>query len=360
MSQRARSSVALLLLVVMAVGCSAHRTVDEATPRIATPSSVASRSSAAPPVASSSHTRTARPSTSLPTNSPSVPLGVPTSASAVAGSPSVSASSAPPPKIPSSPDPSSRLPARGAPSLPLPQCRAATLRTVTPGTLTFATGPTPAPPWFDDADPADGRGYEAAVAAEVAATLGYDAAHVAWRSATAGPTGSDPFDVRIDRVPIPNLPGAGPDLSTGYFGITSTVLAREDSTAARVRRMAGLRGLRLAAVPDTVAVAAVIGTDHPATAVPDAGAAVSALLAGTVDAIVLTTPDALRTVADEPNLTAVGVLPTGRRQPAQFGMQLRHGSPLTACLSAAIDAMRAQGDLDALLATWLPPWPVLG
>jgi polar amino acid transport system substrate-binding protein len=43
--------------------------------------------------------------------------------------------------------------------------------------------------------------------------------------------------------------------------------------------------------------------------------------------------------------------PTG--QPEQFGAVLDKGSPLTACVSAAVDALRADGTLARLTDQWL-------
>ena len=37
-------------------------------------------------------------------------------------------------------------------------------------------------------------------------------------------------------------------------------------------------------------------------------------------------------------------------QPQQFGLVLSAGSPLTSCVSAAVDALRIEGRLDALAA----------
>jgi len=49
----------------------------------------------------------------------------------------------------------------------------------------------------------------------------------------------------------------------------------------------------------------------------------------------------------------VGQLPAAGSSPEQFGAVLDKGSPLTACISQAVDALRADGTLDTLVAQWL-------
>jgi polar amino acid transport system substrate-binding protein len=49
----------------------------------------------------------------------------------------------------------------------------------------------------------------------------------------------------------------------------------------------------------------------------------------------------------------VGQLPSGTGAPEQFGLVLDKGSPLTACVSQAVDALRADGTLASLTDTWL-------
>jgi len=48
----------------------------------------------------------------------------------------------------------------------------------------------------------------------------------------------------------------------------------------------------------------------------------------------------------------VGQLPPGN-SPEQFGMVLAKGSPLTPCVSKAVDALRQDGTLSALQQQWL-------
>ena len=53
-------------------------------------------------------------------------------------------------------------------------------QTLTKGELTVATDSPVYEPWFTNNTPSNGRGYESAVAYDVAALLGFDHSHVTW------------------------------------------------------------------------------------------------------------------------------------------------------------------------------------
>jgi polar amino acid transport system substrate-binding protein len=59
------------------------------------------------------------------------------------------------------------------------------------------------------------------------------------------------------------------------------------------------------------------------------------------------------TSAELEGATIVGQLPLGGAEPEQFGAVLDKDSPLTACVSEAVERLRADGTLAALEAQWL-------
>src|SRR3954471_8481057 len=59
-------------------------------------------------------------------------------------------------------------------------CTKQSLKTQTPGTLTVAPDKPAFPPYFEDNDPKNGRGFESAVAYAVAQKLGYAKTDVKW------------------------------------------------------------------------------------------------------------------------------------------------------------------------------------
>ncbi|HET7823052.1 MAG TPA: transporter substrate-binding domain-containing protein, partial [Ornithinibacter sp.] len=82
--------------------------------------------------------------------------------------------------------------------------------------------------------------------------------------------------------------------------------------------------------------------------------AVQALKNKQIDGIVADLPTAFyMTSAQLDDGVIVGQLPAEGSTPEQFGAVLDKGSPLTACISQAVDALRADGTLDTLVSQWL-------
>ena len=243
--------------------------------------------------------------------------------------------------------------AAGDPATPLPQCTPTSLATRTAGTITFAAAGSSAP-WFQGA-PAQGQGFEPALARAVATTLGFNPDHISWTSApraavTAGTATG--FDVALGELATPD-DNAPVDYSTGYFPIAQAVVVRTATSAATVTEVAGLKTLRLGAVSGSAGLRAAqtITPGRATTAFGSRAPALTALRAGTVDAVILDLPTA---VTAGSGLTVLGQLPTGSEQPQQFGMVLAKGSALTGCVSAAIDLLRVNGTLAGLQQQWLP------
>ena len=169
--------------------------------------------------------------------------GVVASGSAIPSAPGTAGSTAAP-SVPSAPPVTS---APGAVASPLPQCRA--LKTVHTDRLTFTTSdPAPAP-WFVGNDPADGQGYEGAVAVAAAQVLGYTPGNISWvrtKRADIVAGRATGFDVAIDQLPTPDRTSPLVDYSTGYFPITDSVVTRPGATVPGT--LAALRTLRVAAV----------------------------------------------------------------------------------------------------------------
>jgi polar amino acid transport system substrate-binding protein len=82
--------------------------------------------------------------------------------------------------------------------------------------------------------------------------------------------------------------------------------------------------------------------------------AVAALQGGIVDGIVTDVPTAF--IMRDAQLTGgiiVGQLPSAGGAQEQFGIVMEKGSPLTACVSAVVDALKADGTLAAFLKEWI-------
>lgn len=252
--------------------------------------------------------------------------------------------------------------APGIPALPLPDCQTRRLHTVQSDVLTVGTGTVPDPPWFVSDDPADGHGLDAAVITEIATLLGYSPGKVVWQVG-AGPADlkAGSIDLLIGQEEIPDRPGVDRDWSTGYYDLSTAMVARVGTAAAAVTTTARLAALSIGAVigsdDEAAARAAIPGVR--VTSYPDVAAALKALSAGEVDALAVPTWRAVAEAQADSTLTVLGTLPTAGMQPPQLGIVLAAGSTLTACVSAAVDAMRVQGDLELLATTWIGDVPAL-
>ncbi|WP_111768162.1 ABC transporter substrate-binding protein [Nakamurella deserti] len=283
----------------------------------------------------------------------------PTSTSAAAGTgPSATASA--------SEDPSASAPA-GSASAPAGSgggaaagCTPGELPTLSPGTLTIATSEPAYEPWIVDNDPTNGQGYESAVAYAVAEQLGYDKAQVTWTrvpfEAVIAPTPKD-FDFDLNQVSISDERRAAVDFSSGYYDVVQAVVTVKGSPIEGVTTLAGLKDARLGAMIGTTSLDAISASIAPSSepAIFDSNdAGVQALQAGSIDGLVLDLPSALYVAnAQLPDGSLVGQLPASTADTEQFGLVLDKGSELTACVTAAVDALREDGTLDALAQQWI-------
>jgi polar amino acid transport system substrate-binding protein len=82
--------------------------------------------------------------------------------------------------------------------------------------------------------------------------------------------------------------------------------------------------------------------------------AVAALQAGQIDGVVADVPTTFyMRDAQLDGGVIIGQLKGTGDGAEQFGVVLQKGSPLTACVNIAIDALKADGTLDALLLEWI-------
>lgn len=244
--------------------------------------------------------------------------------------------------------------ATGAPA----SCEKASLTTLKPGVLTFGTDQPAYPPWFVGDVPANGKGFESAVAYAIAGKLGYTPEEVAWVrvpfNAAIAP-GPKTFDANLNEFSITEERKKAVDFSSPYYDVTQAVVTVKSSPAAKVTTLDGLRGLKLGAQVGTTSYNAAkgLGTSAPVSVYNNNDDAKAALTSGQIDALVLDLPTAFQVEAELPDGQIVGQLPAGGDKPEQFGIVLDKGSALTSCVSGAVDALRSDGTLAGLQQQWL-------
>ncbi len=239
-------------------------------------------------------------------------------------------------------------------------CAKGKLATETSGKLTIATDEPAYEPWFKDGKPANGEGFESAVAYAVAKELGYDKSAVVWQSVPfnkAFAPGEKTFDFDINQVSISDERKKAVDFSSGYYDVRQAVIALKDSKAAKATSLADLKDLKLGAQVGTTSLNYIDDVVKP-TREPAAYAkndqAKSALQNGQVDAIVVDLPTAFYiTAAEVTDATIVGQFENQGGTPEQFGLVLDKGSALTSCVTDAVDALRERGTLAKVEQQWL-------
>jgi len=247
-------------------------------------------------------------------------------------------------------------------------CNKDALATIYPGIFTVGTDQPAYPPWYIGDDPANGEGFESALAYAVAGQLGYGPEEVRWvRTPFNGALEPGPktFDANLSQFSITEQRKAAVDFSSPYFDVTQVVVTTKTSRAARVRSIADLKAVQLGVQVGT--------TSHTAAIAVDAGIPVElyntnadakvALTNAEIDALVADLPTAFTVAGELRGGMIVGQLPAGADDTEQFGIVLGKGSPLTRCVSSVVDALRSDGTLSRLENEWLADGgkaPVLG
>jgi polar amino acid transport system substrate-binding protein len=240
------------------------------------------------------------------------------------------------------------------------ECTPDSMETVADGTLTIATDDPAYEPWFVDNDPTNGQGYESAVAYAIAEQLGYTQDQVTWITVpfnkVVQPAPKD-FDFDVNQVSITEARREAVDFSSGYYDVVQTVITNKGSSIDGVTSIADLADAKLGAQVGTTSYTAIIDQIQPSEepAVFDTNdQAVQALNNGQIDGIVVDLPTAyFMTAVQLDDGTIVGQLPLPDGEPEQFGAVLDKDSPLTDCVSGAVDALREDGILDQIGQEWL-------
>ena len=237
-------------------------------------------------------------------------------------------------------------------------CTPSKLDTHKAGTLTVATDDPAYPPYFVDNDPTNGKGFESAVAYAIAKNLGYRQNQVDWvvepfnSSYAPGPKN---FDFDINQISITPKRAEQVDFSTPYFTNPQAVVALKGTEAAKATSLDELKDAQFGVQIGTTSLDALneeVQPDSQPKVFNDSNDVVTALKQGQVDAVVVDLYTAFYlTSAQVPEATVVGQFdaPGGDK----WGALLEKGSPLTACVSKAIDELRASNDLDNLEQRWL-------
>jgi polar amino acid transport system substrate-binding protein len=238
------------------------------------------------------------------------------------------------------------------------ECTPSQLQTHSAGTLTIATDKPAYPPYFEDDEPANGEGFESAVGYAIGKQLGYPQGKVKWTvepfdsSYAPGPKN---FDFDLNEISITPVREKAVDFSAPYYKAQQAVVALEGSEAAKAKSLAELKDTKFGVQIDTTSLSAVKEDIEPSSkpeVFNSSGDVVTALKNGQVEAVVVDLPTALYlTAAQVENATIVGQF--GKASGEEWGALLAKGSPLTACVSGAIESLEASGELEKITQRWM-------
>ena len=243
-------------------------------------------------------------------------------------------------------------------SVSVEDCTADSLETFEEGTLTIATDDPAFPPYFEDNDPTNGEGFESAVAYAIADELGFAEADVTWvvepfnRSYAPG---AKEYDFDVNQISITDKRAEAVDFSSPYYEAKQAVVALKDSPAADAATLADVADADIGVQIGTTsldAVDTVIQPSADAQVFDTSNDVVSALKNEQVDAVVVDVPTAFFLTAvqvTEAEIVGQFAGPEGD----EFGALLEKDSPLTDCVSAAIDSLRESGELAEIEEQWL-------
>lgn len=245
----------------------------------------------------------------------------------------------------------------------LDQCTPDQLDTFQSGKLTVATDNPAYPPYFEDNDPTNGKGFESAVAYAIADQLGFSADQVEWTvvpfNSSYAP-GPKKFDFDVNQISITPKREQAVDFSSPYYTANQAVVAMPGTLPDDLTTVGDLADVKIGVQIGTTsldAVNEVISPNEEPATFDTSNDVVTALEQGQVDAIVIDTPTALYlTAAQIPKAEIVGEFSAPEedgQNTDQWGALLAKDSPLTGCVSAAIDELRSSGELEKIQQQWI-------
>ena len=237
-------------------------------------------------------------------------------------------------------------------------CKPGQLPTETEGVLTVATDKPAYPPYFEDDDPTNGEGFESAVAYAIGEQLGYPPAKVKWTvepfNSSYAPGPKD-FDFDVNEISITPPREKAVDFSSPYYTANQAVVALKGSDAAAATSLADLQDASIGVQIGTTSLEAVEDKIEPndrPEVFNSSNDVVTALKNEQIDAVVVDLPTALYiTAAQVPSAAVVGqfAAPGGD----QWGALLAKDSPLTECVSKAVDELKSSGELERITQRWM-------
>jgi polar amino acid transport system substrate-binding protein len=225
------------------------------------------------------------------------------------------------------------------------------------GALTVATDKPVYPPWFENNNPANGKGYESAVTYAIAQKLGFKPAQVHWTyepfNASYSP-GPKKFDFDINEISYTPQRATAVTFSDSYYDVQQSLVALTGTPIVTRHTPADLKGYIFGDQIGTTSLAFItsqIQPTHQPKVFQTLNVVKSALQTHQIAALVTDTPTGQFISSSEiPHSVMVGQFPsTGEH----YGLLFTRGNPLVTCVNKAIATLKTSGVLAALQKKYL-------
>ena len=225
------------------------------------------------------------------------------------------------------------------------------------GVLTVGTDKPVYPPWFENNNPASGKGYESAVTYAVAKQLGFTPAQVHWAyepfDASYAP-GPKKFDFDINEISYTPQRATAVTFSNSYYDVQQALVALKGTPIVTKHSPADLKTYIFGDQVGTTSLAFITSQIQP-TARPKVFQTLNdvkqALQTHQIAALVTDTPTAQYISSSEiPGSVMVAQFPsTGEH----YGLLFSQGNPLVSCVNQALAKLKSDGTLQALQQKYL-------
>jgi polar amino acid transport system substrate-binding protein len=226
------------------------------------------------------------------------------------------------------------------------------------GQLTVATDSPVYSPWFENNQPANGQGYESAVAYAIAARLGFAKSQVKWvvepfdSSYAPGPKR---FDFDINEISYTAQRAQAVSFSNSYYDVQQSLIALKGSAIVTAHSPADLKGYVFGDQIGTTSLSFINARIQP-TQTPKVfdtlNDVAQALATKQIASFVTDTPTAqyIASSGEIPKSVMVGQFPsTGEH----YGLLFSKGDPLVSCVNQALATLTSNGTLAALQKKYL-------
>jgi polar amino acid transport system substrate-binding protein len=224
------------------------------------------------------------------------------------------------------------------------------------GHLTVATDKPVYPPWFVNNKPANGQGYESAVAYAVAAQLGFSKSQVTWAyepfNSSYAP-GPKKFDFDINEISYSPQRAQVVTFSDSYYDVQQALVALKNSPIVTKHSPADLKSYVFGDQVGTTSLQFINSQIQPSQT-PKVFETLNdvkqALQTKQIAALVTDTPTAEFITTEIPGSVVVAQFPsTGEH----YGLLFAKGNKLVTCVNKALATLKGNGTLAKLTAQYL-------